>query len=128
MDEVTDRSWGRWVLAALAAVATIGVLVFLIGSIIPTVTTGPKIGGVGMEELRTACKLVGREDRDLCQRVFRVDAAIDEGRCQAAEVQARPVLALPEGTSPLRDRLRTYTEARLAPCRATDAAQAVEAP
>lgn len=116
MDEVKDNPWGRWVLAAIAAVLTLVLLAFAIGAIVPRMTTGPQIGGVGMEELRTACKLVGREDRDLCQRVFRVDAAIDEGRCQAAQVQARPVLALPEGQSPLRDRLRSYTTARLEPC------------
>lgn len=107
----------RWILAAGAALLTCALLAVAIGSVVPQFTAGHSVGGVGVEELRTACRLVGTEDRDLCQRVFRMEAALQDGRCSAAESMARPVLALPEGDSPLRDRLRTYTDARLEPCR-----------
>lgn len=119
MDENTpDRGWLRWAFAAAAALLTVAMLGLIIGSLVPKRSPGPVIGGVGMEDLRTACKLVGQDDRDLCQRVFRVDAAIDDGRCSAAEVMARPITTLSEGESPLRDKIIAYTDARLAPCRA----------
>jgi len=121
MDDIPDRSWTRWALAGGAALVTIVVLAFVIGSLVPQRRQGVVIGGVGMEELRTACTLTSRTDRDLCQRVFRVDAAVDDGQCTAAQVQARPILALEEGESPLRDRLRAYTLARLEPCQKPEA-------
>lgn len=121
MDEIKDRAWVRWLLAAGAAVLTILLLALIIGSLVPRRSSGPQIGGVGMEDLRTACNLTGREDRDLCQRVFRVDAAVDDGHCAAALSQARPILALPEGQSPLRDKMRQYTQARLEPCQKPEA-------
>mgnify|MGYP004247014303 FL=1 len=105
-------------LRAGAALLTIMLLGLIIGSLVPRTGTGPIIGGVGMEELRTACKLTSPDDRLLCQRVFRVDAAIDDGQCTAARVQARPILALPEGENPLHDKMRDYTLARLQPCEA----------
>jgi len=52
----------------------------------------------------------------LCQSVFRVDAALKDGRCTAANLHARPVLALSEGSSPLHDKLRQYVRAQVDRC------------
>ena len=104
-----------WVLVVILALV---VLALVIGSLVPRRSGGPAFGGVGMDDLHTACKMAGRDDRDLCQRVFRVEAALDDGRCSAAQAMARPILTLPDDTPPFRAKLRDYTLARLKPCEA----------
>jgi len=116
MGDGRDRPWIRWVLAGAAALVSLVLLAVVIGSLVPRYSGGTVIGGVGSDDLRTACKIAGGDDMALCQRVFRIDAALKDGRCAAARLQARPVLALPAGQSPLRDRLRAYAEARVATC------------
>ena len=91
--DMRDRAWVRWVRAAVAAVVTITLLAFVFGVLVPKQSTGVVVGGVDVEELRSACKMVSGEDAMLCQRMHRVSAAVDEGNCGAAEVQSRPLLA-----------------------------------
>lgn len=106
-----DNSWIRWVLAGGAAVVAITLLALLIGTVVPR-GGGEVVGGVDVDQLEMACRISGGQHAMLCQRMLRVDAAIDEGRCTAARAQARPLLAVPDGED-LPARIRGYVQARL---------------
>lgn len=105
-----EGGWGRWALAAGSAALVLMVLLVVIGLIVPN---APKeqLGGVDVETVKTACKVVTGEDARLCQRMLRVEAAIEEGRCELAHNQAGPLLELSD--EGLQGQLRTYTEALL---------------
>lgn len=119
-EDTPDRAWLRWVFAAVTAVVTIALLALLIGALVPRQRTGPVVGGVDVDELRAACGMVSGDDAVLCQRVARVTAAVDDGKCVAAEVQARPVLAASAEPGTLREQLKIYTQAQMDRCAAWD--------
>jgi hypothetical protein len=113
-DERPDGAMLRWILAGIAAVVGVGLIAWLIATVIPQVASQAVPGSTDADQLTTACRVAGPADGEVCQRALRVFAAIDEGQCDAARVQAAPVLAVGADASPLARKVREVVEARLA--------------
>lgn len=113
-DERPDGAMLRWFVAGIAAVVGVGLIAWLIATVVPQVATQAVPGSTDADQLTTACRVAGPTDGEVCQRALRVFAAIDEGRCDAARVQAAPVRAVGADGSPLARKVREVVEARLA--------------
>lgn len=105
-----------WVLAGLATILTVGVLVATVGSVVPALTQGPVVAGVDIKELDTACKMSSGRDRMACSAIDRMEAALEDGNCMAAKVQARSALEGSSSASLLANKLADYARSRLETC------------